>query len=64
MLVDEIWHLIVFLKGFLFFLRFYLCIFREKGREGEREGEIHQCVVASHAAPTRGGPGSQPRHVP
>ena len=23
-------------------------MFREKGREGEREGENHQCVVASH----------------
>ena len=27
---------------------FYLLIFRKKGREGEREGEKHQCVVASH----------------
>ena len=27
---------------------FYLFIFRER-REGEREGEKHQCVVASHA---------------
>ena len=26
-------------------------IFRERGREGEREGEKHQCVVASHVAP-------------
>ena len=34
------------------FLRFYLFIFRERGREGEREGEKHQCVVASHVAPT------------
>ena len=31
--------------------RFYLFIFRE-GREGEREGEKHQCVVASHMSPT------------
>ena len=29
---------------------FYLFIFRERGREGEREGEEHQCVVASHAS--------------
>ena len=35
-----------------FFKRFYLFIFRERGREGEREGEKHQCVVASHAPPT------------
>ena len=31
------------------FLRSYLLIFKERGREGEREGEKHQCVVASHA---------------
>ena len=31
-----------------FFKRFYLFIFRQRGREGER-GEKHQCVVASHA---------------
>ena len=32
-----------------FLKRFYLFIFREKGREGEREGQKHQCVVVSHA---------------
>ena len=32
-------------------LRFYLFIFRESGREGERE-EKHQCVVASQVPPT------------
>ena len=38
---------------FLYFLnRFYLFIFRHTGREGEREGEKHQCVVASHTPPT------------
>ena len=39
------------MSGFLFlsFFIFYLFIFRERGREGEREGEKHQCVVASHA---------------
>ena len=26
------------------FLRLYLFIFRERGREGEREGEKHQCT--------------------
>ena len=30
---------------------FYLFIFREMGREGER-GRKHQCVVASHGLPT------------
>ena len=29
-----------------------ILFFRERGREGEREGEKHQCVVASHAPPT------------
>ena len=36
----------------IFFKRFYLFIFRESGREGEREGEKYQCVVAFHVAPT------------
>ena len=27
--------------------RFYLFIFRQRGREGEREGEKHPCVLAS-----------------
>ena len=34
------------------FKRFYLSIFGERGREGEKEREKHQCVVVSHAAPT------------
>ena len=29
-----------------------LFIFGEKGMEGERKGEKHQCVVASHVPPT------------
>ena len=37
---------------YFIFLRFYLFIFRERGREGERKGEKHQCVVASHAPRT------------
>ena len=32
---------------FLNVLRFYLFIFRQKGREGEREGEKYQCEDAS-----------------
>ena len=32
--------------------RFCLFIFRERGGEGEKEGEKHQCVVASHVPPT------------
>ena len=35
-----------------FYKRFYLFIFRERRREGERKGEKHQCVVASHMLPT------------
>ena len=35
-----------FFKDFIYF------IFRERGREGEREGEKHQCVVASCMPPT------------
>ena len=30
----------------------FVFIFRERGREGEREGEKHQCVVASCMPPT------------
>ena len=29
-----------------------LFIFRERGGEGEREGDKRQCVVASHTPPT------------
>ena len=30
----------------------FIYLFLERGREGEREGEKHQCVVASHVPPT------------
>ena len=44
------WLSSVSLLDFLFFKkRFYLLIFRERVREGEREEEKHQCVVTSHA---------------
>ena len=36
---------------FFFKKRFYLFIFRERGREGEREGKKHQRVVASLMPP-------------
>ena len=45
--VEQGWFLVLFC-----FLTFYLFNFRE-GREGEREGEKHQCVVASRASPNR-----------
>ena len=41
----------IYVNVFLFFLK-VLFIFRERGREGDREGEKHQCVVVSHAPPT------------
>ena len=31
---------------------FFFLIFTESGGEGEREGEKHQCVIASHMALT------------
>ena len=34
-------------------------LYLERGREGEREGEKHQCVVASHALPTGAWPSTQ-----
>ena len=47
------------LECLILFLRF---IFRERGREGETEGETHHCVVFSHTFHLR--PDLQPRHVP
>ena len=44
---------------FSFKKRFYLFIFTQKGRVGEREGEKHQCVVASHVAPLGTWPATQ-----
>ena len=44
--------LFLYLPFMLLFLRFYyLFIFRERGREGEREEEKRQCVVASQVPP-------------
>ena len=40
-------YLFYFFKDFIYF-------FRERGKEGETEGEKHQCVVASCSPPTRG----------
>ena len=37
----------------LFLKIFYLFIFKDRGREEEREGEKHQQVVASRTPPTR-----------
>ena len=53
----------MFKHGTFFKKRFYLFIIREKGREGEREGEKRQCVLASHA-PRTGGPAHNPGRCP
>ena len=46
-----------------FFLVDFIHLFLERGKEGEREGEKYQCVVASCAPPT-GDLACKPRHVP
>ena len=55
-------HIFLFPSFFLKKDLVYL-FFRQKGRERGREGEKHQCVVASSRTPY-GRPGLQPRHVP
>ena len=35
-----------------YFKKYFIYLFLERGREGEREGEEHPCVVASGASPT------------
>ena len=50
----------LFFKNILFI---YLFIFRQRGREGERKGEKHPCVVASRT-PHTGEPGLQSKDVP
>ena len=58
---DILSPLIHFLQ--LFFKDFiYLFVFRQRGREGESEGEKHQCACLS--CNPYWGPGPQPRHVP
>ena len=66
---------LVILDCLLFFLRFYLFILRERGREGEREGEKHRWrnidwLPPAHTPTWEGvgggtGPATQAcRHVP
>ena len=59
-IVVSSWRTDSFLKKYFIYLFIY---FRERGREGEREGEKHQCVVASHTSP-HWGLSPQPRRVP
>ena len=42
----------VWINWGFFFFKDFIYLFLERGREGEREGEKHHCVVASHAPPT------------
>ena len=50
--------------GFFFFLEFNLFIFRERGKEGEREGEKHPFVIGFLLHTPNWGPGLQTRRVP
>ena len=58
----------LFFKRFIYLkILFTYLLFRERGREGEREGninawEIHRLVAS--CTPPCGEPGPQPRHVP
>ena len=38
--------------SFFFFKDFIYLLLDREGKEGEREGEKHQCAVASHTPPT------------
>ena len=46
--VPTFWVSIPFFFGNLFKEFIHLFIYRERGIEGKREGEKHQCAVASH----------------
>ena len=50
-------------KLIFFFKDFIYLVFRERGREGEREGEKHQWVIVPHASPT-GDPAHNPGMCP
>ena len=43
---------LIFCSWWIFKKRLYRVIFRERGREGEREAEKHQCVVAPRTPQT------------
>ena len=46
-------------QKYFYVFRFYLFNFRQRGKEGEREGEKYQCAVASRVPPT-GDPAGNP----
>ena len=50
-------------KTQVLYFKDFIYLFLERGREGKREGEEHQCVIASHAPSTgdlAGNPGMYP----
>ena len=49
---------------FFLFKRIYVFIFRERGREGEREGEQETSMCGCLSLGPHWEPGPQPRHVP
>ena len=44
----------------VFFFKDFIYFFLERGRKGQREGEKHQCVVASHMPLLGTWPATQP----
>ena len=63
MLFETIMNGIIILVS-LYFLKILFIYFLDRGGEGEREGEKHQCVVASRTLPIWGlgcNPGMCPR---
>ena len=55
------WEKCLFRSSVNFFFKDF--IYFQRGWKGGREGEKHQCVVASHVDPHLGS-GPQPRHIP
>ena len=45
--------LLLVIFSMIFLKKIFYFIFRQRGMEGEREGEKHQCVVAYCVPPTR-----------
>ena len=39
-------------KTQVLYFKDFIYLFLERGREGKREGEEHQCVIAFHVSPT------------
>ena len=50
--VRKLFGFFCFFKFLYSFFEDFIYLFSERGREEEREGEKHQCVVASSVLPT------------